>query len=337
MEKEIDLIEIFRKLLHRWRLIVLAGAIVGVVGVVVALVSPVEYTAGCVMVPQTGNKQSGGQMGGLAAMAGINLNSGQSGEILSPTAYPQIVRSVPFQKDLMRTKVHLKEYAEPVTLLDYFADTTKKKRKSVGTPAPVLNDSLERLSPREAAVRAALYKNVTLIADEKEDFITLSVIMPEAEAAAEVAEAAQALLQSYVTRFKIQKEQATLDFIEGRAAEAKKEYESAQDALAAVRDHNRNVITQTGQIELNRKMTEYNLAYGVYSSLLQQREQARIKVKETTPVFTVIEPVTVPNTRTAPQRTRMVIIFGLLGGLLGCVLALTLPAGTRTFRRFTRD
>ncbi|MFR6383017.1 MAG: hypothetical protein ACLUOS_13230 [Odoribacter splanchnicus] len=42
---------------------------------------------------------------------------------------------------------------------------------------------------------------------------------------------------------------------------------------------------------------EYTLLFGVYSELAKQREQANIQVKETTPVFTDVEPVTITTER----------------------------------------
>ncbi len=59
---------------------------------------------------------------------------------------------------------------------------------------------------------------------------------------------------------------------------------------------------------------EYTLLFGVYSELAKQREQANIQVKETTPVFTVVEPVTIPTERSKPKRGLICIAFTFLGG-----------------------
>ena len=65
--------------------------------------------------------------------------------------------------------------------------------------------------------------------------------------------------------------------------------------------------------------------FGVYSELAKQREQANIQVKETTPVFTVVEPVTIPTERSKPKRGLICIAFTFLGGFIGIGLVLTLP------------
>ena len=102
-EEEIDLVEVIQKLWKNRKLILKITVVFMVLGILVALFSPKEYTAGCTMVPQSGDKKVGGNLSGLASMVGINLGGAVSGEVLSPTIYPKIVASVPFKKDLMAT------------------------------------------------------------------------------------------------------------------------------------------------------------------------------------------------------------------------------------------
>ena len=102
-EEEIDLVEVVQKLWKNRKLILKITVVFMVLGVLVALFSPKEYTAGCTMVPQSGDKKVGGNLSGLASMVGINLGGASGGEVLSPTIYPKIVASIPFKKDLMAT------------------------------------------------------------------------------------------------------------------------------------------------------------------------------------------------------------------------------------------
>ena len=101
-EQEIDLLEIVGRLWHERKFILKVTLIFLVLGILVALFSSKVYTAQCSIVPQTNSKSGGGSLSGLAAMAGINLGGGESGELLSPKIYSMIINSVPFQKDLMR-------------------------------------------------------------------------------------------------------------------------------------------------------------------------------------------------------------------------------------------
>ena len=64
-------------------------------------------------------------MSSLAAMAGFNLDNATSGDILSPTVYPEIVSSVPFQMDLMNMPFSFSEVNHPVSLYEYYAEISK--------------------------------------------------------------------------------------------------------------------------------------------------------------------------------------------------------------------
>ena len=144
-------------------------------------------------------------------------------------------------------------------------------------------------------------------------------------AAAQLAFKVQMLLQQYVTDFKIEKVKANLDFVEGRYQEAKHQYEVKQEELALFEDANRNPSTSVARAAQARLTNEYTLLFGVYNELAKQREQAYIKVKETTPVFTVVEPVTIPAERSKPKRGLICIAFTFLGGFIGIGLVLILP------------
>lgn len=126
-EQEIDLVEIVRKLWKNRKFILRITLVFMLLGVLVALFSAEEYTAGSTMVPQTSEKKMSGGLSGLAAMAGINLGDISGGETLSPKMYSKILESIPFQKELMQTPIKFEEYEQPVTLFDYFTNEEYKK------------------------------------------------------------------------------------------------------------------------------------------------------------------------------------------------------------------
>ena len=96
-DDEIDLLELAKTFWNGRKTILKTILIAGIIGVIFALLSPKEYTATTTIVPQTSSSTSKlGGLSSLAAMAGFNLDNATSGEILSPTVYPEIVSSVPF-------------------------------------------------------------------------------------------------------------------------------------------------------------------------------------------------------------------------------------------------
>lgn len=362
-ETEIDLIEVIRKLWAKRKFILKVTVVFMALGVLIALFSPKEYTAGCTMVPQIGEKTTGGNLSGLAAMAGINLGSNSGGDVLMPNVYPKILSSVPFQKELMQTEVKFEDYEQPVRLLDYYTGEEYRKfsllgtikKYTIGLPGlilgalskeeaiPGLPDSassgIQSLSKEEDDCMKILANLVTLTVNDKEGYITLSASMPEPVAAAQLAYKVQMLLQKYVTEFKIEKARANLEFIEERYADAKSEFERKQEELAEFRDANRNFASAVAKTTEERLSNEYAVVLGVYSELAKQREQANIQVKEDTPIFAVVEPVTVPTERSKPKRALICVAFTFLGGFCGVGLVLVLPflaqvSGARRLRKW---
>jgi uncharacterized protein involved in exopolysaccharide biosynthesis len=141
--------------------------------------------------------------------------------------------------------------------------------------------------------------------------------MPEALAAAQLAQKAQDLLQRDITNFKVQKAKADLEFIQGRYDEMKGKAEGYQINIAQKTDQYKNLTSAVPQVQTARVQTQYGIASAVFQELAKQLEQAKIQVKKDTPVFTIVEPVSVPVEKSKPNRPMLLIIFIFLGGIIG--------------------
>ena len=335
---EIDLIAL-AKTMWDGRKTIIRYTVIGIlIGLVVASITPKEFSASTTMVPQTGNPNAGklGGLSSLAAMAGFNLNSMEGMETLSPMVYPQIVGSAPFQLDVMNASYQLKGLEDSFSLIHYYTEIEKPgiipsiKNYTIGLPGLILKnikpttdnqqpttDNLISLSQEQEEIRKKLQENLSLEINDKEGYLTLTAHSKEAELSAQITQKAQELLQQYITNFKIEKAQSQLSFIENRYFEKQQEFEMAQEKLARFRDQNKNVSSALARTEEERLQSEYNLAYSVYSELAKQLEQAKIQVKEETPVFSVIQPVQVPNEKSKPNRPLILFIWTFLGIIIG--------------------
>ena len=317
------------------------------IGFFVAILIPNQFTASSTMVPQVSDPKSklaslsGGMSGltGLAAMAGISLNTATGSE-LSPRTYSSIISSVPFQMELMKTPLNFEKLDSQVTLYDYYTKIRFGNpliKYTVGLPSLIIktikgerknkfntlkSNPLYLLSEKEIEVQKIIEEQVSIIVNDKDGFVTLSCSLPEAYASAQLAQNAQVLLQRYITEFKIEKARLDEEFIQQRFDEAKKNYRAAQQQLAGFRDRNRNVSQAVAKTEEERLNGEYTLVTGVYSELAKKLEQAKIQVKEETPVFTIIKPVSVPVEKSRPNRPLVLAISAFIGLIAGTVLVL---------------
>ena len=338
-EDEIDVVEIVKKLWRNSRFIFKITLVFAILGLLVAISTPNVYTASCTMVPQTGQKSPGGNLGGLAAMAGISLGSMSSGEVLSPSVYPKIISNINFQKELIYSKFHFKGVELPITLYDYYTD--KKygkfslfgtiKKYTIGLPGVIIgaikgkphniiksdSSSIQSLTGKEKSVNKILSANLSLTSNTKDGYISLTANMPEPLVAAELAQRGQELLQKYITRFKIEKVTSNLEFVERSYEESKRNFEAKQKELAKFRDSNKSFASAVAKTQEEKLMSEYTLLLGIYTELAKQKEQAKIAVTETTPILTVIEPVVVPIERSKPNRKMLLFIYTFLGLIIG--------------------
>lgn len=339
-EDEIDLVEIIQKLWRNRKFILKVTAVFAVLGFIIAISTPNVYTASCTMVPQTGQKTPGGSLGGLAAMAGINLGSMSSGEVLSPTVYPKIMTNINFQKELMYSKFHFKGVEEPVSLYEYYTDkkyqkfslTGVIKKYTIGLPGVIIgaikgkpaetdteksdSSSLQSLTIKEKKIANFLNTSLNLNVNSKDVYISLSSSMPEPVLAAELAQKGQELLQKYITKFKIEKVASNLEFVERNYEEGKRNFELKQAELARYRDANKSFSSAVAKTHEEKLTSEYNLLLGIYTELAKQKEQAKISVTETTPILTIIEPVVVPIEKSKPSRAMILLIYTLLGFII---------------------
>jgi len=346
-EDEIDIAEIVRKLWRNRKFIFKVTIAFAVLGFIVAISTPNVYTASCTMVPQTGEKKAGGSLSGLAAMAGINLGSLSSGEVLSPTVYPKIMTNINFQKELIYSKYHFKGVEQPLTLYDYYTNekyqqfsligTIKKytiglsgviigaiKGKPAGTDQSD-SSTIKSLTIEEEEVLKIVSENLSMVVNDLEGYISITVNMPEPLLAAELAQRGQVLLQKYITEFKVEKVAQNLEFVERNYEEGKRNFESKQAELARFRDANKSFSSAVAKTQEEKLTSEYNLLLGIYTELANQKEQAKIAVTETTPVLTIIEPVVVPNEKSKPSRAMMLFIYTFLGLIIGAGIVFTVP------------
>jgi uncharacterized protein YjbK len=336
-EDSIDFIAIAKTLWAGRKTIFISLGICTVLGLAIALLTPKVYTVSTVMVPQMGNTAKGG-LSSLASMAGIDMGMTESADV-SPILYPKIVSSNPFMLELMNTPVHFSEVDTMVSVFTYFTEVAKPgllgtvKKYTLGLPGVILGALIKPkedlalpgeegekpiyLTKDQYELKNSLVKKISLQVDKKEGYLTLTVTMPEALAAAEVAQKAQALLQDYITRFKVEKSQAELDFIQQRYNQAKGEATREQYSVAADQDRFKNLVSQVPQVSTSRKQMDYAISNSVFQELAKQLEQAKIQVAKDTPVFTIVEPVAVPTEDAGPSGLKTLVIWFFLGFVVG--------------------
>ena len=164
---------------------------------------------------------------------------------------------------------------------------------------------------------------------------SVEVHMPDPEVSAQVAESIIGYLTEYIIEYRTERLVRNLRFIEERYEEIEDEFLEAQKTLAEFRDRNLNLATARAMSEERRLESEYQLKFDLYNGIAQQKEDAKFQLMQETPVFKVLEPVSVPTTRSSPQRALMVILFAFLGGFVSLFYIYVKSRVLPMFRRRT--
>lgn len=335
-DDEIDLVELAKTIWAGRLFIAKVTGVFIIMGLVIAFTSPVEYEASTKLLPESseGSSPKLSGLGGLAGLAGINLGSMSSGGgLLTPQLYPEIVNSLPFILDVMNDTIYFETQNIHTTSFYYFENIAKPsllvyiKKYTVGLPglikASIFNGKEElarstkhefyRLSKEDWALVEGFRERITVKINDESGLISINVEMPDAFAAAEITKKIERNVTQAVIKYKTDKAKENLDFVVETFEDAKMEFESVQLRLARATDRNMNVTSATAQVELRRIENQYNLAFEVYKGLASQVEQAKIKLKEDTPVFSTLEPVRIPVEKSKPKRGTTLLAFGIIG------------------------
>ena len=329
-DDEIDLIALLKTVFIARRFVIRTTILFAVLGVILAAVSPTKYTASSTFVPQLSEGQTNSSLGGLASLAGINLSAimGSQPQEISPSLYPQIAESIPYRLALLDAPVGEQE----TSFRDYILEEnwgvgflTVLKKYTIGLPGLLFNNkkenkesldsSLFQVTEEDRDLFTFLAQVVSVEVDDQEGLVSISVELSDRMVAAQLAQAATDLLQSNIISFKSQSARNNLDFIEGQFESKRQEFEHIQDSIARFKDQNLNITSTLYQNRLTRLESQFTVTSSVFQELAGQVEQAKIQVNKDTPIFTIIEPVSVPLERSKPKRTMMVIIWTFLGGV----------------------
>jgi len=159
-------------------------------------------------------------------------------------------------------------------------------------------------------VVAALATRIGADVDTKTSVISLSVTMQDPMVSAMLADTVAARLKTYVTDYRTEKARRDMEYAQRINDEAKQDYYDAQQKYAEYMDRNQGLVTRAAQTESERLQNEASLAFSLYNQTAQQLQIARAKVQQTTPVYTVVQPATVPLRPSKPSK--MLILVGFI-------------------------
>ena len=326
---EVGLIDIFRNIIDIRKTIYKAVGIGMLVGIIVALSIPKQYTVKVTLSPEMGSSKGGNGLAGLAASflgSGVSMNEGT--DALNASLSADIVSSTPFLLELSNMKVPVSG-GEESSLSSYLDEESSPWWGYViGFPGIVIGavktlfihedelTSLEKthqgvidLSKKESEKIESLKKKIIASVDKPTSMTTVSVTLQNPKVAAVVADSVVRKLQEYIIDYRTTKAKEDCLYLEKLFKERQQEYYEVQKKYADYMDSHDNIILQSVRAEQERLQNDMSLAYQVYSQVANQLQVARAKVQEEKPVFAVVEPAVIPLYPSGTSRKVYVLAF----------------------------
>ena len=291
-----------------------AVPVVAVVTYLCMLTVPRTYSCMVLMAPEIEDMSKTGLVSVLAT-AGVNLGKFSTTDALNVYLYPVMVDSYDFITRLFPVEV---ETADGKVRTSYYNYLDRHARQSlleaalstvtgwIAKDESTYNgtDSVDNfaLDKHQFGIAKRMHEMIECGRNLKTDVITIRVRDRDPKVCAMVAEYARRQLLSDVYDYRTKKCRQTIAYNRRMLAETRAEYDRTRRAYAAFCDANTDVKTKAVTSRMLELENEMQLAFNQYSATVQLLQASEAKLKERTPLLTVMHSASVPHKPDGPSR-----------------------------------
>ena len=331
-EDSIDIIGILKKLWIERKLIIKVTLSFFIIGCIAALTSPVVYMSQTSFVPQVSDEGMSAPkgLGSLASLAGINLNQSSStnDSYVSPLLYSKITDSEEFSIALIDEELILLN-EDRITIKDYLLNGEKSfnllgfiKKYTIGlfttnntneVVSSQLFEDYNFISMEDYGFINVFKDKFSIELNDKDGYIKVIATDKDAFVSMQIVKMVTRNLQSRIISLRTNKVKEQLDYSKREYDEQKNLFETLQNNVAEFKDSNKNISTAVFLSELQKKESEFKIQERILMTLASEYNNNKIKLNKDTPIFSVIDEVSVPNVRAKPQRSFIVLTYLIIG------------------------
>lgn len=319
----IDLREIGRRLWKKKWWFVTIMPIAAILSAIVIMDVPRTYSTSTTMAPEVDNPvSSGGALSSIAASFGFDMSSVQSTDAISPTLYPDLMEDNGFVASLFNIRVSTVDHTVDTTYYAYMryhqkqswlsaqGDTIAKKMQKM---FPKSNDEFKGnssksefnpyfLSKKDDGIVNKMRDDISINVDKKTGVISISAKAQDPLVCQTLADSVRERLQDFIIKYRTSKARRDVEYYQKLADDARAEYEKTRRLYAKTADENLDVILESEKSKIEDLENTMQMQYNTYTAMNTQLEAARAKLRQYTPVFTVVKGADVPIKATSPKR-----------------------------------
>ncbi|MFA5832085.1 MAG: Wzz/FepE/Etk N-terminal domain-containing protein [Bacteroidota bacterium] len=291
-ESSIDIFALIRALWVKRKLISIVVGVATLFSIAISFVLSESFLATTVILPETDKSKlsSLGGLSDLASLAGVNVG----GEGTLVKLYPTILKSESVLRNVIFRKYQTKEFSQPVNLIEYWEIKEKTRELEYENALKNLRDLLQ------------------IAMDAKTAVITMSILMPEPQLAADIVNEVSSELDKFIRNKRTTSAGEQRKFVEGRLTEVKRDLTLSENILKEFREKNRQVLSPQLLLEQERLIRDVQINATIYTELRKQYELVKIEEVKNIPVINVMDIAHAAARKDKPKRAVIVIVIFIL-------------------------
>ncbi len=296
-----DLINIFAEQLKI--MVIIPFVFVFLTFIYVQFIQESKFTSWAkVLVPDNSNVSNGG-IAGIASQFGVNIPTGNQADLSSPAILPDLIYSRTFGEKILHEEIFSKSQGKKIKIYSLFSS------------------EVESISKKSKALRS-LRKMIDFSQSIKNPVSTLSVTALDPNIAKDLADIVLVQLDSLNRYYKDQVANEKIIFIESRIFSVMKDFEYSEKRLKNFNQENRQISSPSLQLQLDRLERDVEIQKGIYLTLKQQLELAKIEKIQESSVIQIIDMPQTPSGKNSKNLFIKILLSGVFGFILSTVISL---------------
>lgn len=321
----VDIKDIGAYLWSKWLIILIVGLVGGAIGLMVSILQNPKYVARLTFVLE--EEKSGGvtNLGGLAAMAGINLGPAGGGLFQGEN----ILDLYNSRRMISQTLLSKTENNDTL-LIDRYLNFSGLRDNWSGKVATMQLANLDFTLPDEqftlkhdsimGMIVTSIQENNLKVSrpDRQKSLVEVIVSSKNEEFSKDFTEELVREVNEFYVRTRTGKAQRNLAILEGQVDSVRQELDAALAGVAVSMDANPNpnLARRVLSVGSSRRQVDVQANQAILTELVRNQEMAKVTLRNETPLIQVVDHPILPLEKQILSKFKGIIIGGLLAGFL---------------------
>jgi uncharacterized protein involved in exopolysaccharide biosynthesis len=325
----------FKHIKAKWRVLVIASILGGLVGLLFSLFQQTTYTAVCTFVLEDASGSGGlSQYASLAGLAGINLG-GTGGGVFEGDNIIELYKSRTMIEKALLSEININGKKE--SLIERYINYNKLRDKWKGKKEDYnikFGGDPEKFDRKQDSIITNLWdlfnKKVLIVTkpDKKLSIINVNVISNDELFAKEFTNKLVETVNKFYLETKTQKNYQNVKILQHQADSIKNILNLSINGVASANDAipNANPLMSALKVPSQRKQIDVQATSAIYGEIIKNLELGKITLRQESPLIQVIDRPKLPLAVKTPSK--------LIFTIVGCFVFLLITTGFLFFKKY---